>query len=248
MTGNHLLDTMAAADRERLLTRVKRVAFGQGETLAEAGAHVAKVWFPVSGVVSLVSPFEDGSAVEVASIGREGAVGALAACGAGVSSMRAMAKHPGEAWVVDARTFCSVHDGSASLRRTIAHYSEVILTEARQEIACRTRHSTDARLARTLLEHSDRSGTDALPMSQELLSSLVGIQRTTVNAAARTLKASGAIRYSRGVIEVASRARLEGQACECYAAMRAFRNAMTRPEPDEAGNDDGPQTRDASRA
>ena len=242
MLGNSLLDSLEGEDRDQLMARMTKVAFCQGDMLAEAGEPVHAVHFPVSGALSLISPFQDGAAIEAAVVGREGAIGALAACGSGITSSRVVAKFPGEAWVTDARAFCAVHDASPALRKTLAHYGEVLLTEARQEIGCRSVHAVEARLARMLLTLGDRTGSAELPLSQDFMAELMGVQRTTINAAARVLRVNGGIRYSRGRITILDSHVLQDHACECYGAMRRYRTVMG---PD-AGAPVDPQQRPAA--
>jgi CRP-like cAMP-binding protein len=234
MTGNLLLDALAAEDRERLLAQMSTVAFKQGDVLAEAGDRLSFVQFPVSGVLSHVTLFDDGSSTEAATVGREGVVGAFAAAGSGVARSHVVATCPGEALVIDRKAFCAIHDASHTLGRALLRYSEVLLAEARQEVACRTRHPVEGRLARMLLTLSDKAEARTLPLSQEFLATLMGAQRTSVNASAKTLKEAGGIRYSRGNITITDRDRLKNKTCECYAASQWARAAMA-PAGDETG-------------
>lgn len=226
MLGNLLLDSLEADDRNRLTARIRKLTFRQGDVLTEAGEPIRAVLFPVSGALSLISQFHNGAAIEAAVVGKEGAVGAFAACGSGTSSCRVVAKFPGEAWVADAKVFCALHDASPALRKTLAHYGEILLTEARQEIGCRSHHSVEARLARMLLTLSDRAGSAELPLSQDFLAQLIGVQRTTINSTAKVLREHGGIRYSRGKITIVNSGALRDYACGCYEAMQRYRAAM----------------------
>ena len=223
MTENLLLSSLQPDDRNRLLVQMRKVAFHQGDLLMNADEPVHTVYFPVSGVLSLISPFTDGSTVECATVGHEGTVGALAACGSGIMRSCVMAKYPGEAWAIEAKAFCVLHEAAPLLRKMLAQYSEMLLTEARQETACRTRHALEGRLARMLLTLADKADSASLPLSQEFAATLMGAQRTSVNAAAKALKDAGGIRYSRGNIIIADRSSLQRHACECYSAMRRYR-------------------------
>lgn len=226
MERNLLIQSMAESDRERLLALGRSIPFRQGQELQEAGQPVEAVLFPRSGVLSQIAVQETGADVETAAIGREGVVGAVAAFGSGRSQSRVTAKFDGEALAVSATSFRELYETSSSLRRVVALYTETLLSEARQDIACRTLHDVESRLARMLLTLSDKAGSTRLPLTQEAVADGMGVQRTTINAAAQKMKVSGALSWSRGVVLVSGRVLLEAHACSCYPAMRSYRQAM----------------------
>lgn len=178
------------------------------------------VYFPQSGVVSLVALMRDGSSVEAATIGREGAVGLLTAAGARHASTRGVVQIPGRARRIEIARFRAVLEKSAALRDLLDRYTEAFLAQVLQTVACNALHSVEQRFCRWLLTCRDRTGADVVPLTQEAVAEMLGVQRTTVTAAARALQDAGLIRYRRGLIECVDLAGLHATSCECYDVVR----------------------------
>ncbi|MDO8322819.1 MAG: Crp/Fnr family transcriptional regulator, partial [Phenylobacterium sp.] len=158
---------------------------------------------------------------------REGGVGFLETVGAGVIFSRALVQVDLLALRVPAEAYIAAYDASASLRRNVGSHVELSLAEARQTLACQTHHSHEQRLAWWLLECQDRTGGGpTLPLKQDFLASMLGVQRSTVSQVASVLKADGLIDYTRGVIQILDRPGLEKRACECYATTQHFRGMI----------------------
>ena len=229
--GNQLLAALSGEDFARLERRMSLVSLPRGQVLYEAGAEVDTVWLPESGLISLISVMLSGDSIETSVVGCEGGVGFIEAAGSGVMFSRAMVQMPGRSWRIPASVYREALDASPGMRRVVQDHIELLITESRQAIACMGLHQVEQRLARWLLEAQDRSGgADRLPLTQELLSVMLGVQRTTVSAHAARLQAEGAIRYSRGMIEIIDRGGVERHACECYATNHRFR-AMIEARP-----------------
>ena len=190
--------------------------FEQGAIVQEAGEPVDQIYFPQTGMISLLVITQEGVGIEAASIGREGAVGLHRGLGKRRSFTRAVISVPGTISHISADVFERAVDQSDTIKDIITHYTEVLWVEAQQIAACNAVHSAEARFARWLLQVQDRIDSDSLPLTQEFLSQMLGIRRTTVTLVARALQEAGLIRYKRGRIVILDRAGLEEAACECY--------------------------------
>jgi len=229
MASNFLLDALDPADLERLRPCMHRVRLEQGDVIFEPGSEVTHVWFPLSGICSIVTVLLDGSHVETSAVGRESALGFIEACGGETCHSLVNVQMAGEALRVPAPHYREAFNSSLSLRKAVAQHIELLLTEARQEIACHARHRSDERLARWLLVCRDKSGIDDLRMTQEFLATMVVTQRTTISGIASEMKKAGLITYARGKIRICDPEALERQACECYPLMKHFREVMGQP-------------------
>ena len=224
---NSFLLSLAADDFERLAGHGRQVTLARGAVLYEAEAEVDTVWFPETGLISIMSVMLSGAMVETSVVGREGGLGFIEAAGGGIIFSRANVQVPGRFLRVPAAAYRAAFDASASLRRTVNAHIELLITEARQTMACIALHPIEQRLAWWLLEAQDRvGGLENLPLTQEFLSVMLGVRRTTVTTYAGKLQDEGLIRYRRGNIKILDRAGLEHRACECYATAQHFRRRI----------------------
>ena len=187
--------------------------------LYAAGSPVEAVYFPSNAVLSIVTDMRDGRSVETATVGFESAVGLLPALGEQSSSSAVFAQIGGAAISIPAKALRERASVSPALLKLILRFAQSNASQAEQSVACNALHNVPARLARWLLMTDDRIGNDTVPLTQEYLAVMVGVQRTTVSAAAAELKLAKLIRYVRGQIEIIDRPGLERRACECYAVM-----------------------------
>lgn len=190
--------------------------FKQGAIVQEVGELVDHIYFPQTGMISLLVVTPEGGGIEVASIGREGAVGLHRGLGKRRSFTRAVIQIKGTISHISADVFERAVGQSDTIKNLIAHYTEVLWVEAQQIAACNAIHGTEARLARRLLQTQDRIESSSLPLTQELLAQMLGVRRTTVTLVARALQQAGLVKYRHGHIVVLDRAGLEEAACECY--------------------------------
>jgi hypothetical protein len=172
-------------------------------------------------MISLIVDMAGGRSVEVASIGKEGAVGGIVSCGRSPAFTRAEVMVPGPALRVPMKAIEEAKDRSGHLRNLFCRYSDYLLAQIMQTVACNSFHSIESRAARWLLTAQDRGGS-RLELTQESLTGLLGVQRTTVNAVARELQDEGLITTRRGIIQVHDRDGLERRACECYSRVESF--------------------------
>lgn len=200
--------------------RFKPVDLSRGATLQQPGEAVDQVQFPTTAVIVVGVETVAGESVNVALLGREGAVGVFEACGSGQIYSRAAVQFGGILWQTSAATYRALYDSSTALRTAIHKYMETLLVEARQYVACNALHGVENRLARTLLDAADKFGSTRLPITQVALAQLLGVQRTTVAAAISALQRSGQIRSGRtGGIHILDPQRLGTTACSCRESL-----------------------------
>jgi CRP-like cAMP-binding protein len=194
---------------------------------------IEHVYFPVSGVLSLVSQMEDGRGVEVATIGNEGMVGLPVFLQASVTSAHmAFAQVPGQSLRMEAARFGELasNSGNGGLRLTMNRYTQALMSMIARAVACNALHSVAQRACRWLLMTHDRVGSDEFVLTQEFLGQMLGVTRASVNEVARELQEQGAIDYSRGRVTVLDRKQLESRSCECYRVIRVEFDRLLEPQ------------------
>ncbi|MFN2472843.1 MAG: Crp/Fnr family transcriptional regulator [Sphingomicrobium sp.] len=218
--SNRLLATFDEQLRGTLAARSTIVDLGMGDEVLRAGNPVERTLFPFNSLmVSMIVDLSGGRSVEVASIGKEGAIGGVVSCGHAPAYARAEVQIAGPAIAIPLDALEEVKEGSPFLYHLFCRYADYLLAQVMQSVACNAFHSIEARAARWLLTAQDRIGGHQLALTQESLAGLLGVQRTTINAVARQFQDQGLISYRRGSIQVLDRAGLERQSCECYAAV-----------------------------
>jgi CRP-like cAMP-binding protein len=217
---NQLLTALSSSDYSLLRPHLKDVQLEQGSVLQDHGERIQYVYFPVSGMISLLSVMRDGKGVETVVVGREGALGAHCAFGIWHAYSRAVVQISGRAARIAGAQFQKAVRESERMGDLLLRYRELRLAQTQQSAACNALHGAESRLSRWLLQTSDVIGADMVPLTQEFLSQMLGVRRTTVTAIARTLQETGMIHYTRGRIEISDREKLEKSACECYEVLR----------------------------
>ena len=227
--GNRLLSTFPAELRSMVDGKAKLVDLDLGASVLRRGIDVDNALFPFGAtMISLVVDLDDGRSVEGASIGREGAVGGIVSCGHAPAFSRAEVMVAGPAVTVSMAIVEEAKSRSAHLRNLFCRYSDYLLAQIMQTVACNSFHPIEARAARWLLTAQDRAGS-RLALTQESLAGLLGVQRTTVNAVARELQDEGLITTRRGIIEVHDRDGLKRRSCECYDRVESFFGDIVGP-------------------
>jgi len=191
----------------------------QGDVLCESGKDVDHVYFPHDGMLSLLAVMKDGSAVEVAMVGREGVFGAMTGFGLGKSQVRAVVQLPMTASKIPVARFRSLVKASDDLQAMSIRYNEILIGQARITAACNAYHPVRARLCRWLLQAADRAASDTIALTQQSLAEMLGVRRTSVTEVAQAIQETGAISYSRGVIMILDRHRLLQSSCECHQTL-----------------------------
>jgi CRP-like cAMP-binding protein len=218
--GNRLLAALPADDYARLLPHLETISLPFKQILHAPDAPIAHVYFPTEGVVSLVHFSAEGTAVEVATIGNEGMVGLPVFLGAESAPGQALAQVPGAALRMPAAVFRRAVPPGSPLHTLLQRYTHALMVQMAQGVACNRLHPIAARAARWLLQTRDRVRTDAFPLTQEFLAEMLGTRRAAVSQAAGQLQRAGLITYTRGVITIRDRTRLEEAACACYGIIR----------------------------
>ena len=217
---NHLLSILPADELRDLSPQLTRVTLTLRQVLSEPGAAIRQVYFPLDAVVSLVTVLADGEGVEAGLVGNDGVVGVAVLLEAVASPSAAVCQVQGEAVRTDADAFLAAATTNLPLRYVLLRYTQALLGQTAQSVACNRLHDLNQRCARWLLSVHDRVRADYFPLTQEYLAQMLGVRRPGVSAAAQALQAAGWIRYSRGLVTVVDRAGLEAAACECYQRVR----------------------------
>jgi CRP-like cAMP-binding protein len=224
---NHFLAGLSSADFELLQPDLEHLELVRDDLLADPHAPLDWVYFPMSSIVSVIVVMKDGREIESRTIGRESGYGLLNALGSKISFERLKVQVSGEACRLPIRALSDAVTRSETLLRAVACHGQATILQSAQSTACNALHEVEARLCRWLLMTQDRLDSPRLPLTQEHLSIMLGVQRTTVTGAAQELQEVGLISYSRGKIAVVDRPGLERRACECYFAIQEGVTTMT---------------------
>jgi CRP-like cAMP-binding protein len=216
-TGNHLLDRLPELDRSLLLASGETVSLPCGYAIYEQDGPMSHVYFPTSGVCSILVLMEEGREIEAAPIGREGMLGAPLYLGLSASPVSVMGQIPGEGLRVPAKAFLRAAEPGGRLDAVMRRYIAYLLRQAHQTVACNALHSVEERACRWLLMTRDRTEEDEFRLTHESLATMLGVRRQTVTAIAGTLERAGLIAKRRGRVRVLDRKGLEAMSCECYA-------------------------------
>ena len=226
---NQLLGAFEPDARIRIKGHMHPVTLKLGTVLCEAGAHLEDAYFPRGSVLSLLTVLENGSAVECANIGREGAFGLFSAMYSRVSFNRCIVQLEGPLLRCPIEPLHAEFRNSEHIRDLFVSYSETLLSQVMQTVACNALHTVEERMCRWLLMMHDRAEGEPLTYTHEFLANVMGANRTSVTLAAQSLQNAGLISYRRGVMQVKDRAGLERASCECYAIVRKRFDAFLTP-------------------
>ena len=219
LPGNRILDALPSDERERVFAQLTPMSLKNRAVLFESRQVLTDVHFPVSGVISLVTPFDDGSSVEVATIGNEGIVGVPLIEG-GSLAVRAIAQVAGTTLRMETATFLAELGKGGVLGDLVQNYTQALFGQISQAAACNRLHSNEERLSRWLLMSHDRVGADEFHITHEFLGQTLGSRRATVTLSMGILQAAELIRYRRGRVTILDRVGLEEVSCECYFVIR----------------------------
>ena len=214
--ANALLAALNADDFARLERHMRVVPLAHQQVLADAGQELDDAYFPHSGAISLMAAMREGGYAEITTVGPEGVAGLEQMLGAAAMPSRVLVQVAGVGTRIPIRPLRAALEQSATFRALTHRYIRATFVQLGQSVACNGLHSVEQRFARWLLMAHDRAGQETFPLTQELLSRMLGVRRATVNAAIANLKEAGVVRYVRGQVTVADRPGLESAACECY--------------------------------
>ena len=230
MASNHFLDTLEGEDRSVLEPKLSKIALTAGECLVGRGDNVDHVYLPITSIVSVITTMKDGTSIESRTIGRESGYGLLHALGSRYSYEHVEVQVGGDAYRLSTAALDAAAANSVSLRKAIVEHAQVTLVQSAQTVACNALHGVRQRMCRWLLMTRDRLDSDIVPLTQEHLSIMLGVQRTTVTGVAASLQVEGLIRYSRGRIRLVEPEKVRHCACECYEQVESSVSAIL-PDP-----------------
>jgi len=216
-TGNQLLDQLPVRQRSKMLESCKTVEVQFGHILCKSGQHLAHVYFPLTGFISLVIGVGRHPPLELGLIGSEGMLGATIMLGVREAPLEAVVQGPGEMLEMPVASFIKALANNGALRPLLGRYKFVQLKQLAQTVACTRFHEVNARLVRWLLMTHDRAHADHFHLTHQFLADMLGVQRSAVTIAAGVLQQQDLIQYSRGEISITNRKGLEALSCECYA-------------------------------
>jgi CRP-like cAMP-binding protein len=229
---NRLLLALPSSNLKRLMTQLEQIPCQHGQILMDADSSLDDVFFPDSGVISVVAVYADGSTIEMATVGREGCTGFQAFFGEKESSVRLLVQIPGSASKLSHSAFTRAMQSMPSFRNLMSTYVHAFLEQVLVSVACNGAHNVKQRLARWLLMMRDRSDDETLPITQSLLAEMLGVQRPTITHAIRELERADLIEPGRGQVTILDRQGLMHVSCECYHLARtrtAFHLPKTYP-------------------
>ena len=217
---NRFLAALHPEDLRRIEPYLEEVRLDSGAILVDADEPITHTYFPYDAMVSLVSVMEDGSVVETATIGREGLTGFGGLLDRDTAFNRHVVQVPGQAARIEFIRMRRAIQESSHLRHVLSRYTQALLAQTLQSVACNGLHRLEARCCRWLLMTHDRVGKNHFFLTHEFLAEMLGVHRSTVTVTAQMLQRRGAIRYKRGVVSILDRQELEDTTCECYHTVR----------------------------
>jgi CRP-like cAMP-binding protein len=220
-TRNHFLSQLPDREREVLQPHLKPVELESGKVLHRAGEIMERIYFPDDGVVSFVVGMSDGRFVEAGMFGRNSLVSPGAALDGQRALNQAVVQARESALVTDAAALKRLARESEAVRSSLAAHEQMMMAHCQQVAACNALHELEARLSRWLLQTSDLLRSHTLPLTQEFISQMLGVTRSSVTLTAKCLQQVGLISYHRGSVRIVDREGLLDTSCECYAAINA---------------------------
>jgi CRP-like cAMP-binding protein len=218
---NRLLLALPSANLKRLMPDLENIQCQRSQILMDADSPLDHVFFPDSGVISVVAVYADGTIIEMATVGREGCSAVQAVFGARSSSVRLLVQIPGGAARMSRAAFTRTMDSMPAFRKLMYAYVQAFLEQVMVSVACNGAHSLKQRLARWLLMMRDRGDDDTLQITQSLLAEMLGVQRPSISNAARELENAGLIARGHRQVTIIDRPGLTKASCECYQLVRS---------------------------
>ena len=223
---NMLLNTLPAKTFAAIEPHLKTVELVHGEVLGEAGDSITRVYFPHSGVISLVVELSVGDMIETAMVGRDGALNISSALDGKVSLNKAIVQLAGAASTIDVDQLRKIVREFDAFRSLLIRHEQVLFAQSQQSAACNASHSVEARMCRWLLRMRDLAAAADLMLTQEFLAQMLSVRRPSVSIVASPLQKAGLIKYRRGNIRLLDIAGLNDGSCECYGTVKAHYDRM----------------------
>ena len=226
---NHLLKALPARDLLRLQPNLEPVSLALGQPLFEVGSEQHYLYFPTSGIISLLNVMHSGASGEIAIIGNEGVVGIALFMGGETSPSRAVVQTGASAYRLSATHLRTEFKRGGELQRLLLRFTQALIAQMSQTAVCNRHHSIHEQLSRWLLMSLDRLSSNEVLMTQELIANMLGVRREGVTEAAQALQNERLISYMRGRIEVLDRPGLEKRVCECYRVVKNEYDRLLAP-------------------
>lgn len=217
---NKLLSSLPVEEIDFLKTHLELIEFSTGDIIFQAGDAIDYVYFPLNGMISLLSVTEQGQTIEVGFVGWEGLIGLPVLLGKNEIPYQALTQAPTQCLRVKSRIAVQLFKRQGMFHDVVLRYFYVILKQISQTCVCNHFHKIEARLCRWLTVMSERSGNKHLILTQEFLSHMLGVQRTSIGMIAASLQSKGIIRYNRGKMEILDFEKLKSSACVCYEIVK----------------------------
>jgi CRP-like cAMP-binding protein len=218
--ANTLIDSLPRTAKSRLLAICESIDLVSGEIVSGSGAQTRHVYFPTGSIVSLTTSAKNAPVLEIGMVGSEGMLGTQVTLGIYSVPLHARVRGSGTAWRVATGPFNREMGRSPPLKRSLNRYLHVTMLQLASDVRCLRFHQIDRRLARWLLMTHDRTHSDSLAVTHQLIADLMGVRRVGITKAAGELQQRGIIHYVRGKLTIVDRKALESQACSCYASER----------------------------
>jgi len=217
---NHLLAALSPEVQSRLFPYLELVRLPLRAVLYESGSAMRHVYFPTDSIVSLQYLLEDGASTAISVVGNEGLLGITLFMGGETTPSRSLVQSAGHAYRLPQRRVKEEFNRHGQLLILMLRYTQALIWQISQTAVCNRKHSIAQQLCRWLLLSMDRLPDTHLTMTQEFMSNMLGVRREGVTQAAKKLEGLGVISYSRGLIKVTDRPKLEKLSCECYATVK----------------------------
>jgi CRP-like cAMP-binding protein len=172
---------------------------------------------------------ENGAAIEGATLGNEGMVGLEVFLGDGTTRDEIVVQIPGDGVRIAAQVFREAVAHSSALQRLLQRYALSLMSHLGRTAGCNRVHSVEARVARVLLMSQDRVGQSVLPLTHEVLATMLGIRRASVSESAETFRRAGLIDYRRGSITILDKSGLTAMSCTDYQLTSAMYDRLYAP-------------------
>jgi len=217
---NHLLAALSPEVQGRLFPYLELVPLPLRALMYESGHPMRHVYFPTDSIVSLQYVMENGASTAILVVGNEGLLGISLLMGGESTPSRSLVQSAGYAYRLPRSRVKAEFGRHGQLLVLMLRYTQALITQVAQTAVCNRHHSIDQQLCRWLLLSMDRLSHNHLTMTQEFMANMLGVRREGVTLAAVKLQQLGAITYSRGLIRVIDRPKLESLSCECYSVVK----------------------------
>lgn len=223
---NHILAALPAADYQKLVTYLEPVQLTAGQVLCEAGDRMHFIYFPTTATISIMSMTAAGETCELTMTSCDGLMGFATALGSDASAHRVVVQLSGQALRMRTHDFMAALNDSPTLRRLVMSHVQIQLFHMAQSVVCNRHHSIMDRLCFWLLSNTEYRTTPALPVTHEMVASLLGVRRESITQAAGKLQTDGLISTRRGQVSIHDRAALAARACECFDRVKSEKNRL----------------------